>query len=231
MRNNSQPRFLILETSGRVGQVAVAEGEHLLDCRRLDEARHHARDLVPAVSELLTMYGWQPQDVQAVVVSRGPGSYTGLRIGIVSAKTYTYVTGSTLLAVDSFAAIAIQAPAEVHSVEVLTDAQQDQVYVQGFHRLDADTWVAGSALRIQRWADWLNQRDPNTWITGPGLRTYGDRLPEEARVVPTEVWNPQAESLLRIGLARYRAGEQDDPWTVEPLYLRPSSAEVKWQQR
>src|SRR6516225_3465310 len=72
----SEPRFLSLETSGRVGQVALAEGDQVRGVRRLDEARRHARDLAPAVKDLLDRQGWRPRDLQAVIVSRGPGSYT-----------------------------------------------------------------------------------------------------------------------------------------------------------
>ena len=226
----SAPRVLILETSGRVGQIALAQGEEV-HSRRLDEARRHARDLVPAVADLLTIRGWQPKEVQAVLVSRGPGSYTGLRVGIMSAKTFAYVTSCPLLAIDTFAAIAGQAPVEASRVDVIADAQQEKVYVQSFVRSGPDQWAAASALRILKLADWLAERLADAWVTGPGLRAYGSRLPASASLAPAESWDPRPESLLRVGLARYRAGERDDLWTLEPLYLRPSSAEEKWQQR
>src|SRR6516162_1038312 len=117
-------RVLILETSGRAGQVAVAEGGRVLAERRLSETRRHGRDLAPAVAELLAGQGWPLKSVGAVVVGRGPGSYTGLRVGIISAKAFAYATGARLLAVDTFAAIAAQAPAEARQVDVLADAQQ-----------------------------------------------------------------------------------------------------------
>src|SRR5581483_928797 len=104
-----EPRVLILETSGRAGWVAVAAGDSLLRSRQLDEARRHARDLAPAVCELLDAAGWKPRDVHALFVSRGPGSYTGLRVGIASAKVFAYATGCALIAVDTFSAIASQA--------------------------------------------------------------------------------------------------------------------------
>ena len=104
------PRLLLIETSGRSGQVALAEGNALLAVRRLDEARHQARDLAPAVADLLAAIGWKPRDIAAIVVSRGPGSYTGLRVGIMSAKTFAYAAGCALLAIDTFAVIAAQAP-------------------------------------------------------------------------------------------------------------------------
>jgi tRNA threonylcarbamoyladenosine biosynthesis protein TsaB len=228
--SNPEPRILILETSGKVGQVALAEGEELRGVHRLDEARRHARDLVPAVAELLKANRWQPKDVQAVIVSRGPGSYTGLRVGIMSAKTFAYVTGSTLLAIDTFAAIAAQSPKDATSVDVLADAQQKKVYVQRFDRLGSG-WAPASPLRIDSLTNWLTQRDPGAWVTGPGLRAYSGLLSEQVLTVPAAAWDPQPVSLLKLGLARYRAGECDDYWTLEPLYLRPSSAEEKWQQR
>jgi tRNA threonylcarbamoyladenosine biosynthesis protein TsaB len=223
------PRLLILETSGRVGQVAVAEGEVLCAARRLDEARRHARDLAPAVRDLLAGRGWRPRDVDAVVVGRGPGSYTGLRVGIMSAKAFAYATGCALLAVDTFAAVAAQAPTEAVRLDVLADAQQDKVYVQGFARSAAGgPPQPATPLRIEPFADWLGRRDLVAWATGPGLRGQRQRLPADVPVVDPAAWEPQAESLLCLGLARYRAGARDDLWALEPLYLRPSSAEEQW---
>jgi tRNA threonylcarbamoyladenosine biosynthesis protein TsaB len=226
------PRLLILETSGRSGQVALAEGESLCAVCHLDEARRQARDLAPAVAELLAGQGWRPRDLHGVVVSRGPGSYTGLRVGIMSAKTLAYATGCALLAVDTFFALALQAPAAALRLAVLADAQQDQVYVQQFARPQpAAVWEPVTPLRIQKVADWLAGLECDVWVTGPGLRGTQDRLPEGTPTVEPAQWDPQAESLLRLGLERYRAGLRDDVWALEPLYLRPSSAEEKWQQR
>jgi tRNA threonylcarbamoyladenosine biosynthesis protein TsaB len=220
---------LILETSGRVGQVAVAQGASLSAVRRLDEVRRHARDLAPTVAELLHQQGWRPHDLQAVFVSRGPGSYTGLRVGIMSAKTLAFATGCALLAIDTFAAIARQAPADVTSLDVMADAQQEKVYVQRFERPSpAADPVPASALAIVPLASWLAGLGPAARVSGPGLRVYRSQLPAEVHPVDEAAWDPQAESLLQIGLRRYLAAERDDVWAAEPLYLRPSAAEEKW---
>src|SRR5688572_658963 len=107
---SAEPRMLILESSGRTGRVALALGANLLSERVLDEARRHARDLAPAVSELCAAQGWRVRDLQAVAVSLGPGSYTGLRVGIISAKTLAYAVGCVAFGIETFAAIARQAP-------------------------------------------------------------------------------------------------------------------------
>jgi len=221
---------LILETSGQAGQVALAEGPRLLGIRRLDESRRHARDLAPAVRDLLTERGWRPRDLHGVVVSRGPGSYTGLRVGIMSAKALAYATGCALLAVDTFAAIACQAPDEILSLDVLADAQQDKIYVQPFQR-DAPgaEFIQSAPLRIDLADEWVASLSPERWVSGPGLRKHASRLPAGARIVAEDRREPQPEALLRLGLVRYLRGERDDVWAVEPLYLRPSSAEEQWK--
>ncbi len=230
MHSIAVPRLLILETSGRTGYVGVALGEELRGVRRLDEARRHARDLAPAMAELLAKQGWRPRDIHAVIVSRGPGSYTGLRVGIMSAKAFAYAAGSALIAVDTFPVLASQAPASIARVDVLADAQQDKVYVQSFAR-SAEEWQPASELAIRRFADWLTAREPSTWVTGPGLLKWASHLPADIPQAEASLWEPQPASLLRLGLQRYSAGNPDDPWTLEPLYLRPSSAEEQWRAR
>jgi tRNA threonylcarbamoyladenosine biosynthesis protein TsaB len=228
----SEPRMLILETSGRIGQVAVAEGQHLRGVRRLEETRRHARDLVPAVKDLLAGLGWRPRDLQGVIVSRGPGSYTGLRVSIMSAKALAYATGCAVLAIETFTAIAQQVPPEILRLDVLADAQQDKVYVQSFGRISsAQALAALSPLAIQPFAEWLAGREASAWVTGPGLRGKEQRIAGDRRVVEADRWEPRPESLLHLGLARFVKGGRDDYWSLEPLYLRPSSAEEKWPQR
>jgi tRNA threonylcarbamoyladenosine biosynthesis protein TsaB len=223
----SEPRLLLLETSNQPGLVAVAQGEHLREVRRLQEARRHARDLAPAVAELLAAQGWKPRDIDAVAVSRGPGSYTGLRVGVVSAKTFCYATGCRLLALDTFAVIANQAPVEVQRLTVLADAQQDKVYVQEFERT-TEGWTGTAPLAIRSTAEWLTAKRGPISVSGPGLHKWSSRLPADVQPVDAALWNPQAESLLGLALARWQAGEGDDIWSAEPLYLRSSAAEEKW---
>jgi tRNA threonylcarbamoyladenosine biosynthesis protein TsaB len=224
------PRLLLLETSGRTGWVALALGGELQGVRQLDEAQRNARDLAPAVADLLAERNWKPREVSAVIVSRGPGSYTGLRVGIMSAKTFAYALGCAAIAVDTFAAIARQVPDSVARVDVVADAQQDKIYVQSFIR-DADGWRALADLPLRPFAEWLAARQPDATVTGPGLRKWAAHLPEDVPVVSESLWDAQPQSLLQLGFARYSAGECDDLWTMEPLYLRPSSAEEQWRAR
>jgi tRNA threonylcarbamoyladenosine biosynthesis protein TsaB len=228
---NGEPRLLILETSGRVGLVALAQGAGLLAARRLDEARRHARDLAPAVRDLLAEHNWKPGNVDAVIVSLGPGSYTGLRVGIMSAKTFAYATGSALIGVETFRAIALQAEQTIR-LDVIADAQQDKIYVERFVReRNGEPWRVETALHIARLDDWLAALPSDVPVSGPGLHVHGRSIPGHICQISPEQWDPRTDSLLQIGLARFHSGERDDVWNLEPIYLRPSSAEEQKQAR
>lgn len=216
-------RLLILETSHRVGKVALAFEDAIVGERALDDSRRHARDLVPTIHALLQAQGWRARDLDGVFVSRGPGSYTGLRVGIMSAKMLAFATGCTLLAIDTFNAIGLQASPGLSNLDVIAEAQQENVYVQryGSHP---------EPLTILPFDSWLESaRACSVNVTGPGLETFADRI-DGLPILPRAGWYARPASLLKLGLERYRKGERDDPFAVEPLYLRASEAERKWEQ-
>jgi tRNA threonylcarbamoyladenosine biosynthesis protein TsaB len=220
-----EPRLLLLETSGRIGQVGLAAGGRLLAGRRLSESSRHARDLAPTVADLFREFAWAPADVQGVAVSRGPGSYTGLRVGVMTAKAFAYATGCRLLALDTFAAIARQAPPEADVVDVLADAQKRHLYAQRFRRT-AGGWRAEGDLAIRPAAQWLPSAAP--WVSGPGVAVVEAELPAGVRAVPPDRREPGLDSLLQLATARWASGAADDVWALEPRYARASSAELNW---
>lgn len=220
-------RFLVLETSHRNAHVALANGASIVADCTLDEQRRHARDLVPAIWKLLHGQGWRAKELDGVIVSRGPGSYTGLRVGIMTAKTMAYATGCALLAINTFDAIAACGIAESASLtsnlDVIADAQQGNVYAQRFGTHPEPLLI----IPFEMWHE--SARAWNVAVAGPGLEVFADRA-TNVRLLPKQLWHAQSVSLLSLGLERYRKGERDDLYAVEPLYLRASSAEAKWDK-
>src|SRR5687768_12135976 len=103
-------RILALETSGLSGEVALLEGERVIAEQWLDPGQRTARSLAPGMKQILQTAGWQPRDVQLVAVTIGPGSFTGLRVGVTAAKTLAYAVGCEVMGVDTLEVIAAQAP-------------------------------------------------------------------------------------------------------------------------
>src|SRR5262249_5321431 len=116
--------------------------------------------------------------------------------------------------------------------DILSDAQQDRIYTQLYRRETAGgPMAADSKLEIQSFTEWLAARGSSAWVSGPGLYRFRDRLGERGRIVESARWAPQVHALLAICRARHSAGLVDNAAALEPLYLRPSSAEEKWKFR
>jgi len=217
--------WLILETSGRVARVGLARDGAVVRAVELDSARRHARELVPAIDTMLKAESLRPTALTGVMVSCGPGSYTGLRVGLATAKSLAYATGCQLRAVDTFAAIAVQSPAEANTVCVIADALQEQVYVQEFAQHDRE-WHATNALRILPVSAFVANLPAGTWISGPGVLAYETQIPVANLRAPEANRNPCLESVFAVGL-RLLPVTREELFALEPLYLRGSSAEEK----
>jgi tRNA threonylcarbamoyladenosine biosynthesis protein TsaB len=217
--------WLILETSGRAAGIGLARGGAVVRTARLDDARRHARDLAATVGGMLAAEGLTPADLSGVIVSRGPGSYTGLRVGVTSAKALAYAVGCRLVAVDTFAAVAAQAPAEAADLWVIADALQGQVYLQRFRRADGGAWAAAEELRIVAIGEWL-AGVAGAWVSGPGVKVYADRIPAGCPLVPEADREPRVESVFAAGVGLPPL-TREELLALEPLYLRGSSAEEK----
>lgn len=223
---------LIVETSGRVGRLGLARGSQLIGERLLDETRRHARDLAPSVADLLHNFGARVRDVAAIFVSLGPGSYTGLRVGLISAKVLAYAADCALVGVPTFEAIASQSTALSHEFDVISDAQKGKLYVQRFVAPPgADIVQAQSELTIVAIRDWLALRPCEVGVTGPGLKIVSQLLPAKTPTAALDCCEAAVTGVLRAGWPRYVAGQRDDPFRLEPIYLRPSSAEEQWSRR
>jgi tRNA threonylcarbamoyladenosine biosynthesis protein TsaB len=227
----SQTRILLIETSGRRGHVGAAGGRDLIAQHELDPARTHARDLAPAIKSVLGDVGWTASDLTAVFVSVGPGSYTGLRVGVMAAKAVAYAVKCDLLAVGTFSAIAARCTTSAATLEVVGDALRGMLYAQRFTRSAESEWTPAGALRVVAKEEWLRHLGGEVLLSGPGVGLVEPELPPGARTTPVEQRDADLRGLLLAGLARYLRGERDDPWRCEPLYLRRSSAEETWDRR
>lgn len=220
--------WLLIETSGRTGKVGLARDGAVVQSLLLDESRRHARDLAAVVGAMLAADGLRPADLTGVMVSTGPGSYTGLRVGVMSAKALAYATGCRLVPVPTFAAVAARTPPGVSSVSVVADALQGQVYAQRF-ALRHDGWLPADSLRIEPVGAWVASLPQGELVSGPGVAVYDGQIPATNPRVPEAEREPSVESLFRAGRLIPPAS-REELFALEPLYLRGSSAEEKAKQ-
>lgn len=216
-----------IDTSGMAGSIALMRSGELLAERQLAQAgRRHARTLVAELAHLFAECGLRTDQCEAIAVSVGPGSFTGLRVGVVCAKTFAYVTGCQLTPVDTFEAVAAGVPEGVSQVAVIDLAQRGDLFVGEYHR-DGDHWQRSGDITIQPTDTYASTLKPELRVVGPGLgRLRGTTFPESV-CLPAEFDIPAARHVASIGTRQLSAGITVDCWSLEPFYLRRSAAEEK----
>ena len=220
-----------IETSGRSGSVALLRDAEFVAERSLDRTgRRHAQTLLAEIDGMLREYELSAKDIHTIAVSVGPGSFTGLRVGIVCAKTFAYASGCRLAAVTTFQAIAENAPSHVSELFVIADAQRQDLFVGRFCRVDENFALQGE-IEIHPAAKWCAARRDSDLVSGPGVKKWSESLSSVCEVLPESGFNPQARVVAALGAKQTVEGSSADPWALEPLYLRRSSAEDRWNAR
>jgi tRNA threonylcarbamoyladenosine biosynthesis protein TsaB len=191
----------------------------VLAARSHTQQRHHAELLAPMIAEVLAEAGVDRRELTAVVVGTGPAPFTGLRVGLVTARTLAFGLGIPVLGVSSLDAIAAAASRTVEAgttIVVATDARRREVYSSSYRAegpglvtvLDEPTVGAAASVVVQ----------PGALVVGRGAVLYPQHL---ADIVPETLLDPDPAELARLAIARRGAG-LDLP--TEPLYLRRPDA-------
>jgi tRNA threonylcarbamoyladenosine biosynthesis protein TsaB len=224
-------KILALETSGQAGSVALLAADALIAERWLPTDERNAKTLAPTIREVLAAAGWTPGNVRLVAVAVGPGSFTGLRVGVTTAKTFAYAVEAEVIGVNTLEVIAAQAPADVSRLAVVLDAQREQVFAAEFARSRAGdfNWARDTAIVDND--EWLAKLDSAVAVSGPGLEKFTARLPASVPVVGREHWQPRATTVGQLAWQFYQAGRRDDLWRLVPQYFRRSAAEEKLDRK
>lgn len=220
-------RILALESTGQAGSVALLQDETIVREATLPPSDRSAKTLAPAIRRLLAEAGWQARGIELIAVATGPGSFTGLRIGVTTAKTLAYAIGAPVIGVNTLQAIATQAPSEIERLSAIVDAQRQQVFAGDFVREASGEFVERGQIRIVEDDAFLAGLSPSTVVSGPGLQKLVDRLPADVNCVPIENWEPRAATIGRLGWRQFQSGRRDDLWRLVPHYFRQSAAEEK----
>lgn len=220
--------ILGIDTSGREGSLALRCNGQCTGVRSLAKTgRRHAQTLVAEIDNLVRESGLEFTDLVGVAVSIGPGSFTGLRVGVTCAKTLAWATGCHVAAVDTLRVIAQNAPDDIAGVHVISDAQRGELFVGRYVRGEDGLFARVDEIEIVAAPQWCAERTTDCVVTGPGLDKYADRFTSSVRLLEPEQRFPSASIVARFGEQQIDAGETADLWSLEPLYIRRSAAEEK----
>ena len=228
---------LALETSGRVGSVVLGRGDEVLEVAAFSAARRHAVELLPTVQRVCRAHGVRPDGIEEVYVSGGPGSFTGLRVGVSFARTVALegrvrVVRVPTLDIIAQNALAVEGP-PAHLAVVL-DAKRGRVYAAAFE-LDASAEPAYRRTTDPAEvvpSDFLAAMPPGGAVIGEGINYHRAAVDaSELRLLPEEHHQARADAVYRLGRRSAAANRYDDPRTLTPIYVRRPEAEEVYERR
>ncbi len=232
--NVDQRWNLAVETSGRSGSVALGTGSAIERVLYFETPRNHGAELLPAVDRVCRDADISPGALDALYVSGGPGSFTGLRVGITFARALALSGDVRIVRVptlDVVAQNALEADDRPQHVGVVLDAKRNKVY------------AAAYVLRGKCYErlDDAAERDPVEFfdsiprpaaILGEGIGYIRQAVTESGlRVLPEALHAARAEHVYRLGHELATAGAYDDAFSLIPIYVRRPEAEEVWEKR
>jgi tRNA threonylcarbamoyladenosine biosynthesis protein TsaB len=217
--------LLALDTATERGSLALVADDRVLMEYSLDSHNAYLTCLMPGVAAILKKSGKDVADLTAVAVSTGPGNFTGLRIGLATAKTLAWSLNCPLVPVSTLEVLAARFPFSPDPIGVLLDAKRGEVFWGLFRCPEDRPQVLEGPLRLPVSELPARLRQP-LLLTGPGLdahrETLARLLPPEIAWAPPEMRLPRASTLARLASHRLELGLTANPAQLVPTYLRPA---------
>lgn len=224
-------RILAIESSGRHASAALlcgnADDLELVGQSSLSSEERTAQVLAPTIQQLLNAADWPPKTIELVAVTIGPGSFTGLRIGITTAKAFAYAVAADVIGVNTLESMALQATPSASSLWTILDAQRQELFAAKFFVTEHHDICVERGTCIISQDHWLAGLQSGDRVIGPALKRLASRLPSGIDALPEQSWHPMATSVGQLAWKYYQAGHRDSIWKLSPNYYRPSAAEEK----
>lgn len=220
-------RAIVIETSSRAGQVALADEGQIVRAVELPPGRNQAALVVAEIDRLCRKTDWAPAKVPAVYVSVGPGAFTGTRIAVTYAKTFAFATGAKVVAVPTPAVIVANLPTEATDAAVVVDARRGMTWAEQF-RHDDGRWRSLKTFGLMAPADLVAALPRPVWLIGEGVAYHHEALGSAGvhLLAPTDA-RPRVEVVAELGFAMAQRGETVDAASLVPRYVRRPEAEEK----
>lgn len=230
-------KILAIESSGLVAGVAVTQDNVLLGEYTMNHKKTHSQTLLPMLDELAKMIELDLNTIDAIAVSMGPGSFTGLRIGSATAKGLGLALDKPIIPVPTVDALAYNIWGTDKQICPLMDARRQQAYtgLYSFENGQLTTIIPQCAVDISEIIEQVNQTGKPVIFLGDGVPVFADYIAEYVTVpyeyAPATCNRQRAASIASLGAVLYEKGIVEHAREHKPDYLRLSQAERERQEK
>lgn len=224
---------LAIDTATKVCAVGLCREGQVLAEYRIDMGMTHSEGLMPQLEQLLKRTGITKNEIELLAVSMGPGSFTGLRIGLASAEAMAYSWQIPICGVNTLKALAYNLPIDGYVLTPVLDAQKGNFY-QAVYEWRQGVLIEHQGIKVVNREQLLE----NVSVLGMPALLLGEcqkidaaDLPAWCRKAPAHLCLPQAASVALLAEAEYDPDNAGDIFALEPYYIRRSEAEELWEKR
>lgn len=228
-------RVLAVETSANAASAAVMEDDLLLGEYILNHKKTHSQKIMPMIDALLTDLELTPQDIDVYAASAGPGSFTGLRIGVATVKALAHAADKPVVSVGTLEALAWNVPHAEHIIVPVIDARGNNVYAASYI-WDGTLKELGApeAMTIEECVESCGNF-LDTIFVGDGAAAHREyiteKLGDKAFFPHGAALNPRASSVAAAALDKAQKGETQNYADMKPYYIKKSQAEKELEER
>jgi len=227
-------KVLGIDTSTSCGTVGLIDDEQVLSDTLLNIPVTHSERLLGAIEFSLREARCSIEDVEGWAISLGPGSFTGLRIGVSTVKGLAFATGKPVAGIGTLDVLASQVSPTPYLICPILDARKKEVYSAFYRYGEGGVLLRQSEDQVLRPEDLVKRINGQTILIGDGVRTYRDlllrSLPSLAIFPAAPLHIPHGSMVAKLGFELLKKGDHLNVSTFSPIYIRPSEAEVKWQE-
>lgn len=229
-------RILGIESSSLVASVAIVTDDILTAEYTMNFKKTHSQTLLPMLDEIVKMLEMDLDTIDAIAVSAGPGSFTGLRIGSATAKGLGLALKKPLIHIPTVDAMAYNLFGTSALICPIMDAKRSQVYTGWYHFEENFEVVRPQyACAVEKLIQELNQRGEKTLFLGDGVPVYRDWIKEQATFpvtfVPAHVSRQRGASVAALGACYFKDGKIETAAQHTPEYLRKPQAEREREEK
>lgn len=226
-----------IEASTLVAAAAVATEGKIFAERMVNNKRTHSVNLLPMVRDVLADAGIDKNMLDGIAVTTGPGSFTGLRIGMSTAKSLAQVLNLPVAGVPTLESLAYPLSGQAGLICPVLNARKNELYAALYRSngKELNTLHEAFAAGVRQLVSILENYDEHITFLGDGLGEYrleiAELLGEQARFTPDCAVYPRGAAVAELGLKIIKSGSGSNPLKLLPHYVRESEAEIKWRKR
>ncbi len=229
--------ILAVETSSRLGSVALGRGKEMMGSVRFSSMAKHGVELIPTAKRLLDEISIQPDGIDIIAISAGPGSFTGLRVGFAFVRALAQITDAKLVAVASTDVIVenlrsmLANRSEPCSISVIIDAKRGQLFAAGFE-WDGSKLEKTLADCVIFPDELLETMSTPMLVLGEGLMFHRDCFAREGiEIADEKYWRGEAENVYKLAWNLIENEQFVERDKLVPNYIRLPEAEERWQEK